>query len=57
MTMFMIVFTLEEWSIFIEFEYIRSNGDIIPNLMSFINVVSSFRGALARYLFIIKLYI
>ena len=49
MTMLMIVYMLEEWSLFIEIEYMRSEGIIIPDLVPFINVVSSFRGAMARY--------
>jgi len=49
-TMLMIVYMLEEWSLFIEIEYMRSEGIIIPDLVPFINVVSNFRGALARML-------
>jgi len=48
MTMLMMVYMLEEWSLFIEIEYMRSEGIIIPDLVPFINVISNFRGALAR---------
>merc|ERR1712038_557944 len=34
----------------IEIEYMRSEGIIIPDLVTFINVISNFRGALARML-------